>query len=106
MVYEPKAYAFGFLVQKRKSVITTDFLFSAVGSGLSGSANGAGVCTGAAFDAGFRIDFVLAVAFADCRNRALCGTGTAADAIFRNFVSHNDVLLIKYTVMIQVYKEL
>ena len=57
-------------------------------SGLGRSAYRAGLCTCTAFDAGFRIDFILAVAFADSGNRAFCCTGAAADAFIRNLVSH------------------
>ena len=52
---------------------------------------------GAAFDADFGVDFILAVAFADRRNGAFSSTGTAADAFFGNFVSHLDILLIMIT---------
>ena len=68
-----------------------------VGLFLSRSADGAGICAGAAFDADFRIDLVLAVAFADCGNRALCSTGAAADAFIGNFVSHCITSYILYS---------
>ena len=55
---------------------------------LSGGSDGAGVCAGAAFNAGFGIDFVLSVSFFDGGNRALSSTGAAADAFIGNFVSH------------------
>ena len=57
-------------------------------SGLCGSSYGAGFGTCAAFNAGFGIDFILAVAFADGGNGALRSTGAAADAFIGNFVSH------------------
>ncbi len=56
---------------------------------LFGSADGAGFCTGAAFNAQFSIDFVFSVTFADRRNGAFGSTGAAADALVRNFVSHD-----------------
>ena len=43
---------------------------------------------GAALDAGFRVDFILAVAFGDRAYRAVRRTGTAADAFIGDFVSH------------------
>ena len=66
---------------------------------LGGSTDRAGFGTGTAFNAGFRIDFILAVAFADRGNRTFSGTGTAADAIFGNFVSHWKILLILITLI-------
>ena len=62
---------------------------------LSGSSDRAGPGTGTAFDAGFRIDFVLAVSFGDRAHGAFRRTGAAADAIVRNFVSHGINLLIR-----------
>ena len=66
-------------------------------SGLGGSADGAGICTGAALDAGFGIDLILTIAFADRGDRALGGTGAAADAFIGNLVSHRTNLLIMLT---------
>ena len=51
-------------------------------SGLCGSSYGAGFGTCAAFNAGFGIDFVFSVSFADGRNGAFGSTGAAADAFF------------------------
>ncbi len=64
---------------------------------LGRSADRAGLGAGAAFDADFGVDFILAVAFADRGNGAFSGTGTAADAFFGNFVSHWTILLIMIT---------
>ena len=61
-------------------------------SGLGGSADGAGVSAGAAFDAGIRVDLVLASTFTDRVDGALCSAGAAADAFFGNFVSHDPYL--------------
>ena len=55
---------------------------------LGRSANGAGGRAGTALDASFGIDLVLAVSFSNRSNGALSGTGAAADAFIRNFVSH------------------
>ncbi len=55
---------------------------------LSGSTHGAGLCTGAALDADFRIDFVFSVSFADGGYGALGSACAAADAFIGNFVSH------------------
>ena len=77
----------------RKSHPVKRWLFCLVTlSGLGWSANGACFGTRTAFNAGFRIDLELSVAFTDGRNGALSGTGTAADAVFRNFVSHDSYL--------------
>ena len=59
---------------------------------LSGSADRASFSAGTAFDAGLRIDFVFAIAFADRGNRAFCRAGAAADAFVGNFVSHESYL--------------
>ena len=61
-------------------------------SGLGGSTNGARFGASAAFNAGFRIDLEFAVSFTDGGNGALGGTGTAADAFIRDFVSHDPYL--------------
>ena len=66
-------------------------------SGLGRSADGAGVSAGAAFDADFGIDLILAVAFADRGNGTFSGTGATADAFFGNFVSHWMNLLVLIT---------
>ena len=55
---------------------------------LGGSANGADASTGAALDASFGVDFVLAIAFSDRADGALSLASTAADAIISNLVSH------------------
>ena len=55
---------------------------------LGRSADRAGLGAGAAFDADFGVDLILAVAFADGGNGTFSGTGTAADAFFGNLVSH------------------
>ena len=72
-------------------------LFCPLSLCLGGSADRAGFCAGAALDAGFGIDFILAVAFADCGNGTFSSTCAAADAFFRNFVSHWIILLIIVT---------
>ena len=61
---------------------------------LGGSAYRAGISAGAAFNAGFGIDFILAIAFADRGNGAFRSTGAAADAFIGNLVSHGINLLI------------
>ena len=63
-------------------------------SGLGRSADRAGLGAGAAFDAGISVNFVLAIAFLDGGNGAFGSAGTAADAFFRNLVSHWINLLI------------
>ena len=65
-------------------------------SSLSWSTDRARFGAGAAFDAGLSVDFVLAVAFTDRRNGAFSGTGAAADAFIRNFVSHDPYLQILF----------
>ena len=64
---------------------------------LSGSADRAGFSAGTAFDAGFRIDFILSVTFADRGNGTFSGAGATADAFFGNFVSHWINLLVMIT---------
>ena len=59
---------------------------------LSGSSHRAGASASAAFDALFRIDFELSVAFSDGFNGALSSAGAASDAIVRNFVCHGNYL--------------
>ena len=61
---------------------------------LSRSSDRARIRACAALDTYFRIDLILAFAFADCGNGALGSTGAAADAFVRNFVSHETNLLI------------
>jgi len=53
-----------------------------------GSVNRAYICAGAAFDALFGIDHVLAVAFRNCICRAFCYACTAADAGIVNYIGH------------------
>ena len=73
----------------RKSHPVKRWLFPDTLSGLGRSANGACFCTRTAFNAGFGIDLEFSVALTDGRNGALSSTGTAADAFFRNLVSHD-----------------
>lgn len=76
------------MLNKKKQPVMTGCFFCLRFSGLGGSADGAGICAGAALDAGFGIDLILTVAFADRGDGALGGTGAAADAFIGNFVSH------------------
>ncbi len=74
----------GFLTQKnRLAPVYESFLLF-----LSRSTYGAGFGAGAALDAGFRIDFVFSVSFADGGYGALGSASAAADAFIGNFVSH------------------
>ena len=59
---------------------------------LRGSANGAGAFASAAGDALFRIDDVLAFAFADRADRAFAFAGAAHDALVADFISHCCIL--------------
>ena len=86
-----------FLVVKQKTVPLSEGLLLFRSSGLSGSTDRAGFSAGAAFNAGFRIDFVLSVTFADRGNGTFSSTGATADAFFGNFVSHWINLLIIIT---------
>ena len=52
----------------------------------------AGLRAGTAFDAHIGIDFVLAISFRDRVHGAFRSAGAAADAVFRNFVSHKSYL--------------
>ena len=61
---------------------------------LGGCADRTGFSAGTAFNAGFGIDLILSVAFADRGNGTFGSAGAAADAFFRNFVSHCINLLI------------
>ena len=60
---------------------------------LLGSADGAGFRAGAAVDALFSVDFVLAVAFGNGFDGALGRASAASDAGVSNFVCHVDFLL-------------
>ena len=53
-----------------------------------GSANRAGAGTSAAIHAGVSVDYILAVAFADCAGGTFCCTSAAGDAVITNLVSH------------------
>ena len=86
-------------MNKEKAAVVMTAAFGSVCLLLGRSADRAGLGAGAAFDADFGIDFILAVAFADRGNGTFSGTGTAADAIFGNFVSHWKILLILITLI-------
>ena len=80
-------FLFRFLKHEKAAVAMTAAL-SVFRLLLGRSADRAGLGAGAAFDADFGVDLILAVAFADGGNGTFSGTGTAADAFFGNLVSH------------------
>ena len=55
---------------------------------LGGSSHGAGAGASAAFDAGCRIDLILAVALRNRANRTFGRASAAADAIIGNLECH------------------
>ncbi len=55
---------------------------------LSRRADGAGARASAAFDAGIRVDFELAVTLRNRTHRALRSASAAGDAFVRNLISH------------------
>ena len=85
MVYRSRNDSCGIFVNKKGRLLPA---VKESGLLLGGSSYGAGIGTGAAFDAGISIDHVLAVTLADSGYRALCSAGAAADAFIRNLVSH------------------
>ena len=78
---------FFYLIQKSSRLIEGCLCLSVILC-LGRSTDRAGLSAGATFDAGIRVDFELAVAFADGGNGAFGSAGTAADAFIGNFVSH------------------
>ena len=58
------------------------------GLALGNSAHGAGGGTGAAVDAGVRIDLVVGVALGDRANGALALAAAAADALVTDYIGH------------------
>ena len=66
---------------------------------LNGSTNGANAVAGAALDASFSVDLVLAVALSDSGNGALISTSAAGDTSISNNVSHgitSKIILMRY----------
>jgi hypothetical protein len=55
----------------------------------------ASICASAALDAFVSVDNANAVSLGDSLYRAFTFTNSAVDALFANFVSHNNFLLIK-----------
>lgn len=53
-------------------------------------------CTCSAANAGICINLVLAVALGNCIDRALAGTGTAANTGIVNYICHDNYLLYFY----------
>ena len=99
MVYRTGSKCFRFFpcLQETKKTACGIYRLSFLSESLcmGRSTHRAGLGAGAALDAGFRIDFVLAVSVGDRAHGAFRRTGAAADAIVRNFVSHGINLLIR-----------
>ena len=68
-------------------------------------ADRAGICAGAAGDAGIGIDDILAVAFGNCADGALLSTGAAAATGAGNDVSHSSYLhtMMSFFVLKRIY---
>ena len=60
---------------------------------LLGCIYGAGTCASSAVDAVISINNVLAVAFSDSTNGAVCCASTACDASITNYICHKFILL-------------
>ena len=60
--------------------------------GLRGSANGAIFRASTAGNARIRIDYILAIAFADCLNGAAFSARAASDALITDYICHDSYL--------------
>ena len=69
-------------------MVVLDCLFS------SRSANGASICTSAAFDASVSVNDIDAIAFGDSLNRAFTCASAASDASVGNYVCHESASFV------------